>query len=115
MLARGGHDGPMAALNNGLAGASSRQRMGFEPEGSGCLGRIDTDLLPPCPFIAAAMNFAMMPTTERHRELVAYLAAQCAALSKTQVMRVRRNSTTDQAGLLGNKSDVLAISNSARL
>jgi hypothetical protein len=61
------------------------------------------------------MNFSMMPTTERHRELVAYLAAQRAALSKTQVMRVRRNSATDQAGLLRNKSDMLAVPNSARL
>jgi hypothetical protein len=104
-----------AALNNELAGASSRQRMGFEPEVSGCLGGIDTYLLPPCPFIAAAVNFSMMPTTERHRELVAYLAAKCAALSKPQMMRVRRSSTTDQAGLLRNKSDMLAVPNPARL
>ena len=115
-LARDGHDGLMAAaLNSELAEVSPRQRMGFEPEGSGCLGGIDPHLSPPCCFIAAAVNFSMVPTTERHRELVAYLAAKCAALSKTQMMRVRRNSTADQAGLLRNKSDMLAVANPAWL
>jgi hypothetical protein len=57
----------------------------------------------------------MVPATERYRELIAYLAAKCAALSKPQMMRVRRSSTTDQAGLLRNKSDMLAVPNSARL
>jgi hypothetical protein len=34
------------------------------------------------------MDLAMMAAAQRHRELVADLASECAALGKTQVMRI---------------------------
>jgi len=46
------------------------------PELPGSLGRIDAGILPPDGFIAYAVHQSMMDSTERHRELVARLAAQ---------------------------------------
>jgi hypothetical protein len=50
--------------------------MHLQPErtGDGC--RIDASLLPPCRFIAKAVDLAMMAAAERHRELVAHPAAK---------------------------------------
>jgi hypothetical protein len=47
------------------------------------------------------MDRAMMRSAERHRELVARLAAQRARLHKSDVMGVRRLAAAQQAGLLG--------------
>ena len=104
-----------AALDSDWAGVSSRPRMRFEPQGAGRLRGIDRYLVPPCCFIATSMNFSMMPTTERHRELVTYLAAKCPALRKAQVMRIRRLAAANQTRLFGHMSDMLAVANPARL
>jgi hypothetical protein len=40
---------------------SSCQRMTFEPQVAGGLSRIDSNLLPPCCFVAAAMNLSVVP------------------------------------------------------
>jgi hypothetical protein len=59
--------------------------------GSGCVfspwqssgdGRVDADLSTPGRFITTAMELAMVPTAERHGELIADLAAQCRCLSE---------------------------------
>jgi hypothetical protein len=55
------------------------------------------------------MKLPMMTAAQRHRELVTDLAAERAALSKAQVVWIRRTAATDEAGLLGNISDVVAI------
>src|SRR6516164_9476326 len=62
--------------------------MGLEPQGTSGLARIDPDpLLPRC-LITTAVNVLVMPSTEWHCELVADLASKCAALNKTQMMRI---------------------------
>ena len=57
----------------------------------------------------------MMAAAERHRELVADLAAERARLRKTQMMRIRRRATANQAGLLHHEAKVLAVAKSAWL
>ena len=54
--------------------------MRLEPHGAGRNGRIYSYLPPPRDFIAAIVQLAMMPTTQRDRELVADLASESPAL-----------------------------------
>jgi hypothetical protein len=56
--------------------------MRLQPKGASRRVRINTDLLPPNRFIAAAMDFAVMSPTEGDRKLVADLAAKCRRLRK---------------------------------
>jgi hypothetical protein len=62
--------------------------MRVQPEGASYGHRIKANLLPPCRFIAAAMNLAMMTAAERHGELIADLTAKRLLLSKAQMMRI---------------------------
>jgi hypothetical protein len=41
---------------------------------------INSDLVPPCPFVARTMHRAVVDATERHRELIARLSADRARL-----------------------------------
>jgi hypothetical protein len=50
--------------------------MCLQPKSASGDGRIDTGLIPPRRFIAAAMDFAMVPSTEGNDELIADLAAK---------------------------------------
>lgn len=59
--------------------------------------RINPSLIPPCRFVMTAVDLTMVPTAEWDRELIADLAAECAALGKAQMMRVARDPATDQA------------------
>ena len=77
--------------------------------------RIDTRPLPPCGFVAMVMDLAMMTAAERDCKFIADLATERPALCKAQVMWIRRAATANQASLLGNVSDVLAIPYSAGL
>jgi hypothetical protein len=89
--------------------------MHFEPQHAGHAGRIDPDIPPPCRFIAASMDLAMVPSAQRDSELIADLAFQRAALGKAQVMSIRRLPSANQARLPGNISNVISVTNSARL
>ena len=53
-----------------------RQRMRFEPQRASRDRRIYADTSPPRRFVAAAVDLAMMSSTERNRELIAHLAAE---------------------------------------
>ena len=88
--------------------------MGFEPQRSGAACRIDPDRLPPGRFVAAAVNFAMVTSTQGNRELIADFPAKGAALRKSQVMRIRRTSPTDEARLFGNEPEMIFVTNAAR-
>jgi hypothetical protein len=79
-----------------------RARMRFEPQRASLEHRINTSLLPPCCFIAVAMDFAMMPTTQRHGEFIADLASECPALREPQVVGIARLSTANQTRLFGH-------------
>jgi hypothetical protein len=57
--------------------------MGFQPKGARGDSRIDTGFLPPCGFIATAMNLAVMAPAQRYGELVTDLAAKRRRLRKS--------------------------------
>ena len=69
--------------------------MSFDPKRAGCRGGVNASLLPPCGFVAVAVEFAVVAATKRHSELVADLARQRPALGKAQVVRVGRLATAD--------------------
>jgi hypothetical protein len=49
--------------------------MAFQPQGTSSNGRINARLFPPSRFIAAAVDLAMMATTQGDRKLIADFAA----------------------------------------
>ena len=57
----------------------------------------------------------MVAATQGNSELVADLAAERPALAKTQMMGIARLATANQARLLGDVPDVVAVPNPARL
>jgi hypothetical protein len=59
-----------------------REWMTFQPENTSGHRRIDTGLYPPCRFITAAMDLAMMAATKRYRELIATLWSSAQLLCK---------------------------------
>src|SRR5262245_59815815 len=53
------------------------------------------------------MHCAVMPPTERDRELIADLAAKCARLGKSQVVRIRGLAAAEKTRLLGDVAQML--------
>jgi len=94
---------------------TGRERMRFEPQSAGHNRRIYSYFPPPRGFIATAMDLTVMSSTQGDSKFIADLAAECPALRKSQVVRIGRLATTNQTRLLGHKSDVLAVANTARL
>ena len=89
--------------------------MASKPQRTGGRGRINGLFPPPGGLVAGTMQLAMVAATQRNRELVADLSSHRPALSKAKVVGVRRASSTDQAGLLGNCTNVVAVANSTGL
>jgi hypothetical protein len=56
------------------------------------------------------VDFAMVAAAERNSELIADLAAKCPALHKPEMMGICRPSIANQAGMLGDRSDVIPVS-----
>jgi hypothetical protein len=94
---------------------SCRKGMRFQPQHTGCDGRIKACGFPPCGFVAAAVNLAMMSPAQRDRELVADLASQGSTLCEAQMVGIRRLPAAHETRLRSHISDVFAITNSARL
>jgi hypothetical protein len=61
------------------------------------------------------MNLGMVTATKRDGEFIANFARQRPTLSEAKVVCVGRTPAADQARLLGNKLDMLAIADPARL
>jgi hypothetical protein len=57
---------------------------------------------PPCGFIAAAVDLAMVSPTQWDGEVIAHLAPERRVLREPQVLGVRGPPATNQARLLGN-------------
>ena len=53
------------------------------------------------------MIFCVMNGAERNRELIAYFEAKASRLRITNMMRMGWSAATDQAGLLGDKAQML--------
>ena len=51
--------------------------MSFQPQRASGDGWIDTKLIPPSQFVAAAMDFLVMAATERYGELITYFSPEC--------------------------------------
>ena len=89
--------------------------MRLKPQGPSSDKWIDSGFAPPFGFIAIAVELTMMAAAQRDGELVADLAPKRTTLREAEVMRIARFSATDQAGLLSDMPDVLAIPHPARL
>src|SRR6516164_3831398 len=61
------------------------------------------------------MNLTVMRPAQRHREFIARLATERSRLRKTQMMRIRRTPTANQAGLFDDMPNMVAVTNPARL
>ena len=61
------------------------------------------------------MNLAMVATAQWHGEFIAHLAAEGWALREAHVVGVRWLPAANQARLLGNEPDVIAVANPPRL
>jgi hypothetical protein len=90
-----------------------RQRMGFQPQRSGGDDRIDPDFPPPCGFVAATVDLAMVSAAERDGELIADFATECPPLREPQMVGIRGLTAADQARVFGHLSDVLPVPNPA--
>src|SRR6516162_10923268 len=60
------------------------------------------------------MLVAIAITTNRYCELIAHLATERTGLHKTQMMRIGRTPTTNQAGLFDDMPDMVAVANASR-
>ena len=91
------------------ASRAARKRVRFQPQFSCRDGRIDPRLPPPCYFVAAAVNLAVVAATQGNGELVADFAAERPALAIAQMMGIARLATANQARMLGDVPDVVAV------
>src|SRR5262249_29746303 len=84
------------------------------PKFSGYLDWVDTGLLPPCSLVACTMNRAVVDAAEWHREFIAGLTSERPWLHVPKMMRVRWLAAANEAGLSGNKAQVLPVAIAAR-
>jgi hypothetical protein len=85
--------------------------MRLQPQRAGGGGRVNASLLPPCRFVATAMDFAMMAAAERHGEFVADLSPERPMLGKAQMMGIGWRAAANQTRLVGDKPDVVSVTN----
>ena len=77
--------------------------------------RLNTGPGPPIHFLAGAVQLAVVGAAERHGKFIADLLRQPAGLGKAKVMGIAGLPPADQAGLPGNKAQVLLVAQSAGL
>jgi hypothetical protein len=77
--------------------------------------RINLELFPPCCFVAASMNFAVMTTAQWDCEFITYLSSERSALCKSEVVRIGGTPAANQAGMSCDKFHMLSIADSSRL
>ena len=73
--------------------------MALLPKTVSCLESIDPQALPPRLLIASLMQLTMVPTAERHGELITHLETDRPWLRKAQMMRIGRLPPADQTRL----------------
>lgn len=89
--------------------------MRVQPKLSRMDGWINAGFIPPATFVAATVQFAVVPAAKRDRKLIARLASQGYGLHDPQVMGVGRPAAADQTRLLGDIFDVISIPDPAWL
>src|SRR5262249_16651624 len=87
---------------------------GLSPELTGGLNGIDTGRLPPSLLLTRAVNRAGMWGGERHGGFCAHLTTARAPVEITKVMWIGLFPAAHQAGLLGNKAEVLPATTAPR-
>jgi hypothetical protein len=97
-----------------LGNRPNRARLRPQGRGNEVRVRVDTEPVPPCGFIAAAVDLAMVNTAERHRELVAYFATECTRLRKPKMIGIRGLTPTDEAGLRGDELTMFFVAVASR-
>jgi hypothetical protein len=68
--------------------------------------------LPPSEFVAAQVEFAVVSTTKRHGEFVAYFATHCALLRELKMMGIRRAAPASQTRLSAYELQMVPIAQS---
>src|SRR6185437_10288414 len=76
---------------------------------------IDVPALPPGPFVAASVEFAMVQPANRNGEFVAGLAPDRPLLRKLDMVSVRGAPSAHETGLRGDKPQMIAIAFADRL
>src|SRR6516164_10976831 len=89
--------------------------MCFKPKHSSGERRIDTEFLPPSSFVTVSMNLPVMQAAEWYRELITHLSSECAALRKSEVVRIARTATANQTRMSCDEFHMLSIADSSRL
>jgi hypothetical protein len=89
--------------------------MRFEPKMARQGYGVDIGSLPPCSFVSAIMNFAVVRAAKRYRKRVADLSAESTVLREPEMIGVRRLASADQARLPSNEADMAFIANAPRL
>ena len=74
---------------------------------------VDAGVLPPRRLVADAVQKPVMDAAEWNSELIAHLAPEGARLHVFEVMRVARPAATDEAGLLGDVTQMLTVAMAA--
>jgi hypothetical protein len=83
--------------------------MGFGPERRSNFYGINSLAFPPGTLIAAPMQFAVMHSANGHGEAVADFPPHRALLRKLDVVRIRRGSPANYAGLRGHEPQMMAV------
>ena len=104
-----------AATDQGSGLQQLTKRVRLEPERAGGADGIDPGILPPCGFVAAAVDLAMMAAAQRDGELIADLASERAVLREPKMMRIRGLAPTNQTWLFGHEFEVVLVPNPTRL
>jgi hypothetical protein len=76
---------------------------------------LNANLCPPRCFVATSVNFAVMSTAQRDRELITHLAPKSSALCKSEVVRIGRTPTANQTGMSCDEFHMISIAGSTRL
>jgi hypothetical protein len=84
------------------------------PELARDLDRVYAGRLPPCSLVAGAVDLTVVNTAERDGEFVASPSTEGPRLHVSKMMRVRRLAAADEACLLGDVTQMLAVAVPAR-
>ena len=81
-------------------------RVRLKPQRACSAGRIESELQPPCGFVAVVMQFAVMSSAQWDGELVADFAAEGSILCKAQMVGIARLPSADETRLRGDEFEV---------
>src|SRR6185312_2580577 len=88
---------------------SQAERVSAFPETCRNCERVDFCAAPPVTLVATTMKFPMMEPADGDGESVAHLASHGLWFCELDVVSIRRASSTDETGLGGNKSQMIAV------